>query len=227
VPALLYSLSASDFYDITAGGNAHNHAGPGFDLVTGRGSPVADRIVADLAGSGSGSGSGSGTGTHPPPPSSGALHGVGSNFSEVAGTPFVNLFAIVTDPYLSARPGSLTATIAWGDGQTSSGTVIPVVYGAFGVIGSSTYASPGSYTYTLTVTDTNTHESTTITGTVTVLPDPVPPADPPLDPPPDAIIGLPDPGVPRRRPGKHAGNGHPRHHHAPAPHKARRHHGVG
>jgi subtilase family serine protease len=226
VPALLYSLPASDFYDITAGGNAHNHAGPGFDLVTGRGSPVADRIVADLAGSGSGSGGGSGTGTQPPP-SSGALHGFGSNFSEVAGTPFVNLLAIVTDPFLSASPGSLTATISWGDGRVTSGTVIPVVYGAFGVIGSGTYSSPGTYTYTLTVTDTNTHESTTVTGTVTVQPDPAAPTDPPLDPPPNAVLGLPDSGAQGRRPGKHAGRDHPRHHHAPAPHKARRHHGQG
>jgi hypothetical protein len=46
---LLYSLPASDFHDITTGGNGQFMAGPGYDLVTGRGSPIANRVVADLS----------------------------------------------------------------------------------------------------------------------------------------------------------------------------------
>jgi hypothetical protein len=46
---LLYQLPSSDFNDITTGYNGYS-AGPGFDLVTGRGSPVANLLVADLAG---------------------------------------------------------------------------------------------------------------------------------------------------------------------------------
>ena len=46
---LLYSLPASDFNDILSGTNGHDVAGAGYDLVTGRGSPVADKLVPDLA----------------------------------------------------------------------------------------------------------------------------------------------------------------------------------
>jgi hypothetical protein len=47
---LLYKMSANDFHDITTGNNGFA-AGPGYDLVTGRGSPVANLVVADLGGS--------------------------------------------------------------------------------------------------------------------------------------------------------------------------------
>jgi subtilase family serine protease len=46
---MLYSLPSSDFHDITDGANARYSAGPGYDMVTGRGSPYADRVVAALA----------------------------------------------------------------------------------------------------------------------------------------------------------------------------------
>jgi hypothetical protein len=50
---MLYSLPASDFHDITSGssfGSPIESAGPGYDLATGRGSPIANLVVADLAG---------------------------------------------------------------------------------------------------------------------------------------------------------------------------------
>jgi subtilase family serine protease len=46
LPAI-YSLSSSDFHDVTTGSNGYS-AGAGYDLVTGRGSPVANRLVPDL-----------------------------------------------------------------------------------------------------------------------------------------------------------------------------------
>jgi len=53
----LYSLPASAFNDITTGSNgANSSAGPGFDLVTGRGSPKANLVVAGLIGPGTISG---------------------------------------------------------------------------------------------------------------------------------------------------------------------------
>ncbi len=45
----LYSISASDFHDVTSGNNGFA-AGTGYDLVTGRGSPIANLFVPDLAG---------------------------------------------------------------------------------------------------------------------------------------------------------------------------------
>jgi subtilase family serine protease len=44
----LYALPADDFNDITSGSNKGASAGPGYDQVTGRGTPHADRIVNDL-----------------------------------------------------------------------------------------------------------------------------------------------------------------------------------
>jgi subtilase family serine protease len=47
LPAL-YSLSSADFHDITTGSAGGNSAKPGYDLVTGLGSPVANRLIPDL-----------------------------------------------------------------------------------------------------------------------------------------------------------------------------------
>jgi hypothetical protein len=50
LPAL-YGLPASDFHDVTTGttlGTPNYSAGPGYDLATGRGSPVANLIVSGL-----------------------------------------------------------------------------------------------------------------------------------------------------------------------------------
>jgi hypothetical protein len=44
----LYSLPGSDFHDITSGKSGKNSAGPGYDLVTGIGSPVANSLIPDL-----------------------------------------------------------------------------------------------------------------------------------------------------------------------------------
>jgi hypothetical protein len=50
-PAALYAVSSADFHDITAAGNGFA-AVAGYDLATGRGSPRADLVVADLVKSG-------------------------------------------------------------------------------------------------------------------------------------------------------------------------------
>jgi hypothetical protein len=55
LPAI-YALSAADFHDTTSGSSAGRpsySAGAGYDLVTGRGSPVANLVVNDLVGSSS------------------------------------------------------------------------------------------------------------------------------------------------------------------------------
>jgi subtilase family serine protease len=46
--AAIYNLPGADFHDITGGSNGYA-AHAGYDLVTGRGTPVVNRIVADLA----------------------------------------------------------------------------------------------------------------------------------------------------------------------------------
>jgi autotransporter-associated beta strand protein len=49
LPAL-YELPATDFHDVTSGNNGGFSAGPGYDLVTGRGTPLVNQLVPDLSG---------------------------------------------------------------------------------------------------------------------------------------------------------------------------------
>ncbi len=50
---LLYQLPAGDFHDIVSGSDGAYSAGAGFDLVTGRGSPIANLVVSGLVGAAS------------------------------------------------------------------------------------------------------------------------------------------------------------------------------
>jgi subtilase family serine protease len=61
--AAVYGLPASDFHDITSGSNGAYSAGPGYDLVTGIGSPQVNLIVPSLAGISPPPGSGGGSST--------------------------------------------------------------------------------------------------------------------------------------------------------------------
>ena len=44
----IHRIPAADFHDIVAGSNGIYSAGPGYDLVTGRGTPFADRVIRDI-----------------------------------------------------------------------------------------------------------------------------------------------------------------------------------
>jgi hypothetical protein len=48
----IYNVSSADFHDITSGGTSHA-AGPGYDMATGMGTPVANLLVPDLVSSNS------------------------------------------------------------------------------------------------------------------------------------------------------------------------------
>ena len=52
---MLYNLPSSDFHDVTTGNNG-NPAGPGYDLVTGLGSPIVNKVAYGLMGTASLSG---------------------------------------------------------------------------------------------------------------------------------------------------------------------------
>src|ERR1019366_1487213 len=47
---MLYGLSSSDFHDITTQNNGTQSLPVGYDLVTGRGTPIANKLVPNLAG---------------------------------------------------------------------------------------------------------------------------------------------------------------------------------
>ncbi len=47
---MLYNLPSTDFRDITYGNNGIYYATAGYDFTTGRGSPIADKLLSDLSG---------------------------------------------------------------------------------------------------------------------------------------------------------------------------------
>ncbi len=79
--------------------------------------------------------------------------------------------ATFTDPNLSHQAGDYTATIDWGDGNTSGGFV-DGSSGNFTVIGAYAYADPGTYSVVVTVTDAA-GSITAVTSTVTVAAAPI------------------------------------------------------
>jgi PKD domain len=77
-----------------------------------------------------------------------SILGTGTDIAPASGT-----VATFTDANPTATTADFTATIAWGDGSTSAGTVSGPVGGQFSVAGSHTYAEDGNYAITVTIND--------------------------------------------------------------------------
>ena len=136
LPAL-YSLPAADFHDILHGSNGDS-AGPGYDLATGLGSPVANLLISDLAGYKIASQ----TAIKTEPPSSVVVN---SSFG---------LTVEVTDSLGNAVSGS-KVTVAIGNnpsGATLGGTLTAQVVNGLATFSNLTISQPGTG-YTLKVTD--------------------------------------------------------------------------
>ena len=74
-----------------------------------------------------------------------------STFTE--GTQGTVLVASFTDDDPNAATSDYTASIVWGDDQTSLGTIASNGVGGFTVTGTNTYAEEGTYGVTVTITD--------------------------------------------------------------------------
>jgi hypothetical protein len=74
----------------------------------------------------------------------------GTTITPTAGQAFTGVVASFTDAYPALTPLSYRATIAWGDGHISIGTITPVGT-AFDVSGTNTYAAAGSDTISVTI----------------------------------------------------------------------------
>src|SRR5262249_17748640 len=61
-----------------------------------------------------------------------------------AGAPFTGVIVSFTDADPNGTAGDYTATIFWGDGTTSPGTITPNGKGGFNVTGTTTYAAAGN-----------------------------------------------------------------------------------
>ena len=151
---MLYQLPSSDFHDITSGSNAAYSAGPGYDLVTGLGSPVANRIVPALAGL-------------PVPSQAGpsVVTPAQTTSSPVTGTT-TSLSVLGADP---GGPSSLTYT--WSVSSAPTGAATPT----FNLNGTNaaqnttaTFYQAGTYTFQVTLTDP---AGLTATSSVTVTVD--------------------------------------------------------
>jgi hypothetical protein len=96
------------------------------------------------------------------------ISATGAPVSATEGTMFTGRVASFTDADAGATAADYTATIDWGDGVTSAGTVASNGAG-WDVTGSHVYADEGSKTVHVTVTDTGTPTDTqTTTATATV-----------------------------------------------------------
>jgi hypothetical protein len=74
--------------------------------------------------------------------------------------------ATFTDADPNATAANFTATIAWGDGTTSPGTVTGS--GTFSVLGAHTYTNAGTFSVTVSILDSG-GSSATVTDTATVM----------------------------------------------------------
>jgi len=140
LPAL-YQLPQSDFHDVASGSNGAYWAAPGYDLVTGRGSPLANLVVAGLVSVGGSSSSGPWV-VAPPSASSNPVTGTTINL-RVAG---------------NDSSGSASLTYTWSVLAAPSGVAAPT----FSVNGTNTaqnttvaFAGAGTYTFQVTLQDPN------------------------------------------------------------------------
>jgi hypothetical protein len=140
----LYALPSSDFHDITTGNNGYA-AGAGYDLVTGRGSPVVNLMVAGLAG------------PITPVPVIGSLKAsptsglagtsvtlTASNVQESSGSPTISTVTFYLEN--NATPGLAGATLL-GTG-TPNGTTWTYAFDTTGL-------ATGTYTFYATATDSS------------------------------------------------------------------------
>jgi hypothetical protein len=96
-----------------------------------------------------------------------SLVGTGAALVAVEGSPFSGVVASFTDADPNAAAGKYTATINWGDGASSAGTVSANGKGGFNVSGQHSYAEEGSAVTSVTISDLG-GASIKVTGTMTV-----------------------------------------------------------
>jgi hypothetical protein len=142
----LYALPPSDFHDITSGSNGAYSGGPGYDLVTGIGTPSANLIVTALIDS---SGTSGPTITTPASATPTPVTGTTTNLSVAANDPAGAATLTYTWSVLSEPTGAKTPTFSTNAAQNTTAT----------------FYLAGSYTFQVTVKDS---AGLTATSSVTV-----------------------------------------------------------
>jgi predicted heme/steroid binding protein len=97
-----------------------------------------------------------------------SIEAAGTSVAAVEGRSFTGQVATFSDIDTNATAADYSASISWGDGSTSAGTITGGG-GSFSVSGSHTYAEEGSKQVAVTITDTdNSSNSATTHSTATV-----------------------------------------------------------
>ena len=98
-----------------------------------------------------------------------ALTATAAGAGATEGTAFTSVIATFTDANPAASPSDFSASITWGDGQSSPGTIVPdpVQPGIFDVRGTNTYAEAGTYSADVVIQDTGGARAE-VRGSVTV-----------------------------------------------------------
>jgi subtilase family serine protease len=146
----LYQLPVADFHDITSGSNGSYSAGPGYDLVTGLGSPLANLVVAGLVGISSPGTNQAPVITTPAGATPNPVTGTTTNLSVLGSDPDGDVLAY-TWSVTSAPAGSSTSFSANGTSAARNSTA--------------TFSMAGSYVFAVTVADP---AGLTATGSVAV-----------------------------------------------------------
>jgi hypothetical protein len=81
------------------------------------------------------------------------LAATGTSFTALRKAPFTQTVATFTDANPGGKVAEFRATIAWGDGQTSAGTITAQPSGGFTVAGSHAYDRKGSFAVAVHVAD--------------------------------------------------------------------------
>ena len=94
------------------------------------------------------------SGTYNAPPSGATLAATGASVGGTEGSSTgATAVATFTDANPNATASNFTATINWGDGTSTNGTVVAQSGGGFAVDGTHTYADEGKYTVGVSITD--------------------------------------------------------------------------
>jgi hypothetical protein len=96
-----------------------------------------------------------------------AITAGGTNISVSEGKPFTGAVATFTDPDTFATAAEYSATIVWGDGGSSAGTITGGS-GTFSVAGSHTYAEEGTRQVTVTISDVDANLAAATVGSATI-----------------------------------------------------------
>jgi hypothetical protein len=144
LPALYGLASSGDFHDITSGSSGSNSCVPGYDLVTGIGSPQANLLVPALVSYGGSTSSSGPTITSPasatPNPVTGTSTGVSVQASE---------------------NGSASGlSYAWSVTAYPSGARLPTFANGGAASTTATFYQAGNYAFQVSVTDTAGHSAT-------------------------------------------------------------------